>query len=369
MKILSLTTHLNVGGISSYLSMTGSRLVRMGHEVFVVSGGGDFEENLTKKGIRCVDFAIRTKNEFHPKVFMALPKLIRLVKKEKFDLIHAHTRVTQVLGSLVSKFTKVPLMTTAHGFFRPRLSRKLFRCWGERVIAISPLVAEDLEKSHKVERSRIRIVQNAIDIEDFEERLAQKDPGALRQALGIPQGVTVIGSISRLVKDKGHEYLIQAVKDLHKKKMKAHLLIVGDGREKKNLMTLIKKSGLEGQALLVEAQQDVTSFLSLIDIFAHPATYREGFGLVLVEAMAARKPVVATNILAINTVIRNRVNGFLVEPKSGKELAEAIEFIIANPKITASIVENAYQSATELYSIDRMVNELETVYEETITKV
>jgi len=85
---------------------------------------------------------------------------------------------------------------------------------------------------------------------------------------------------------------------------------------------------------------------------------------VLVEAMVAKKPVIATNIRAVNALIRNRVNGFLAEPKSEKELAEAIEFIVANPKLTVSIVENAYQSATELYSIDRMVNELETVYEE-----
>src|SRR3989344_6410499 len=92
MKILNLTTHLNVGGISNYLAMTGSRLVRMGHEVVVVSSGGNFKEVLEKKGIRCLDFPIRTKNEFHPKLFFALPKIIRLVKREKFDLVHAPKR-------------------------------------------------------------------------------------------------------------------------------------------------------------------------------------------------------------------------------------------------------------------------------------
>lgn len=366
MKVLNLTTHLNVGGISNCLAMTGSRLFRMGHEVVVVSSGGNFKEVLEKKGIRCLDISIRTKNEFHPKLLRALPKMIRLVKKERFDLIHAHTRVTQVLGSLVSKFTGVPLVTTCHGFFKPRLSRKLFSSWGKVVIAISPLVAEDLEQSHQVKRSNIRIVQNAIDLEDFEGRLLEKNPAAFRESWRIPQGMKVVTSISRLVQDKGHDYLIEAVRDLKKKKVDLYLLIVGDGREKKRLAKLIQKSGLEKQARIIDAQPDVTSILSVTDIFVHPATYREGFGLVLVEAMVAKKPVIATNIRAVNSLIRNHVNGFLVEPKSRREIAEAIQFILANPKITLSIVENAYQSATELYSIDRMVSELETVYKEAI---
>ena len=364
LKILNLTTHLNVGGISNYLAMTGSRLVRMGHEVVVVSSGGNFKEVLEKKGIRCLDISIRTKNELHPKIFFALPKMIRLVKQEKFDLIHAHTRVTQVLGSLVAKFTGVPLVTTSHGFFKPRLSRRWFGCWGKTVIAISPLVAEDLEQSHRVKRSKIRIVQNAIDLEDFEARLFEKDPAALRESWGITQGMKVVSSISRLVRDKGHDYLIRAVGDLKKKKEDFYLLIAGEGRERKNLEKLIQKSGLEKQARIIDTRVDVTSILSVTDIFVHPATYREGFGLVIVEAMVAKKPVIATNIRAVNSLVRNRVNGFLVEPKNGKELAEAIQFIVANPKITVSIVENAYRSATELYSIDRMVSELETVYEE-----
>ena len=368
MKILHLTTHLNIGGISNYLAMTGSRLIRMGHPVVVVSSGGNFKTILEKKGIRCLDFPIRTKNEFHPKLFFALPKIIRVVKEEKFDLIHAHTRVTQVLGSLVSKFTGVPLVTTCHGFFKARLSRRLFVCWGKITIAISSLVAEDLEKSHNVKRSNIRIVQNAIDIEDFELRLHEKNPTALREKWGIPEGMNVVTSISRLVEDKGHDYLIQALSDLKKKKEDFYLLIVGDGREKKKLEKLIRKSGLKNQARIIDAQADVTSVLCVTDIFVHPATYREGFGLVLVEAMVAKKPLVATNIPAINSFLRNHVNGFLVEPKNRKELAEAILFIAANPGITRSIVENAYQSATELYSMDRMVNELETVYEETAPK-
>ncbi len=346
--------------------MLGGRFVRMGHEVAVVSAGGNLKEHFEEKGIRCVDFPIRTKNELSPKVFLALPKIIRFVKEEKFDLIHAHTRVTEVLACLVSKMTKVPYLTTAHGFYKRRLTRRLFGCWGLRVIAISPLVAEELEKTHKVKRSDIRIVQNAVDIEDFEKRLLRQDPRVVRETYGIFQDAKVIGSISRLVRDKGHEYLIEAVRDLKKTIPNIFLLIIGDGRERKRLESLIKKSGLEKEARIIQSQPDIAPLLSAMDIFAHPATYREGFGLSMVEAMVAKKPVLATNIWAINTIIRNRVNGFLVEPKKKEELRQALEFIIRNTALTASITQNAYDIATQLYSIDRMVSEIETVYQEVI---
>ena len=105
LKVLHLTTHLNTGGITSYVRLVGTRMVQNGHRIAVASSGGDREEELKSKGLQCFCFNIRAKSELHPKLYWALPKIVSLVKKEKFDLIHAHTRVTQVLAALISKFT------------------------------------------------------------------------------------------------------------------------------------------------------------------------------------------------------------------------------------------------------------------------
>ncbi|MEI8344952.1 MAG: glycosyltransferase, partial [Candidatus Omnitrophota bacterium] len=202
-KILHLTTHLNIGGITRYIEMVGNRFIRMGYNVSVLSSGGQVESLLEQKGIRCHRLGIRTKSELSPKLWWNLPAAVRLVKNEKFNLIHAHTRVAQVFASVISQVTGIPVVSTAHGFYRPKLGRRLFPMWGCRVIAISPLVAEELHSKHRVSKSRIRLIENAVDIEELETLLLEADPARIRTELGIEADAYVICCISRLVKDKG----------------------------------------------------------------------------------------------------------------------------------------------------------------------
>lgn len=366
MKILHLTTHLDIGGISSYISTAGTAMMKKGYEISVLSSGGNLESEFQQRHFKLFTLPIRAKSELSPKLWLALQKIIRLVKKEKFDLIHAHTRVTQMLAAFVSRFTGVPYVTTAHGFYKPRLGRRLFGCWGKRVITISPLVAEELEKSHRVPKEKIRIIYNAVDVPETQRRIREQDADVLRKDLGIRPDTFVIGSISRLVRDKGHEYLVEAVGKLAKKQNNLFLLIVGDGREKDRLKKLIRRSGLGERARLMHPVPDVSGVLSVLDVFVHPATYREGFGLAMLEAMVAKVPVVATNIWAINSIIRHRVNGFLVEPKNSDQIANTLGFILENPEAAGSIARNGCEMASQLYSVDRLVSELETVYREVL---
>jgi glycosyltransferase involved in cell wall biosynthesis len=365
-KVLHLTTHLNIGGITSYLAIAGAALAQRGVQLSVLSSGGNAEALFREKDIPTHAFPIKTKSELNPKLLFCLPRIIRLVKEEKFVLLHAHTRVTQVLAAWVSRFTGVPVITTAHGYYKPRLGRRLFGCWGKMVIAISPLVAEELEKSHKIKKSKIRVIYNAVDIKEYRKKILEKNPEAVRAEHGIPQGAFLIGSISRLVKDKGHEYLLRAAAKLKKKNPHIFVLIVGDGREKKPLEKLIHKLGLEKNAKLLSSQPDISGILSALDVFAHPATFREGFGLSMLEAMVAKIPVVTTDIWAINSIIRDRVNGYLVAPKNADALAEALKFVLENPDVAGSVAHNAFQMASQAYSSDRLAAELDTVYDEVL---
>lgn len=346
--------------------MLGSRLAGKHYTVGIVSSGGVLEEDFKRNGILVYNFPMKTKSELHPKLLLALPRVVRVVRDEGFELLHAHTRVTQVLAFFVSKITGVPFVSTAHGFYRPRLGRRLFGFWGSRVIAISPPVAEDLEKSHGVDPKKIRLVLNAIDIEKSERGLAGQDCEAIRREWGIPVEARVVGSISRLVRDKGHEYLIEAVARLKHSHPNIFLLILGEGRERDNLQRRIADLGLGSQARILSVEKDVTKALVVMDIFAHPATFREGFGLSIAEAMIARIPVVATNIWALNSIIQDGVNGYLVEPKNTDALMKAIRFILENPKNAQDVADRAYQTAAKLCSLDRMVNEIERVYEEVV---
>ena len=366
LNILHLTTHLNLGGISSYLVILGSALTQRGHGMAVLSSGGQKTAELEQKGIRCFNFPIRTKSELDPKLFLALPGVVSLIKKERFDLLHAHTRVTQVLAYWAGRFTGIPYISTAHGFYTARWGRQVFPCWGERIVAVSEVVACELEKTHGLPAKKIALVPNALDIADFEGRLRRQDQKKIRGEYGIPGDAFVVGCVSRLVRDKGQEYLVEAMRRLIPEMPDIFLWIVGDGREKARLETLVKKYGLQENVRLIPGVGDTTAVFSVIDVFVHPATFREGFGLSMAEAMLAKKPVVATAIPAIDTMFQNGVETLLVPPKDAEALAKAIQTLAKDAAYANRIAENGHRLAIRLCQAGRQAEEMERVYDEVL---
>jgi glycosyltransferase involved in cell wall biosynthesis len=231
------------------------------------------------------------------------------------------------------------------------------------VIAISPLVAEALEKDHKVPKGKVRVVQNAVDLDTFTRRLGQQDREWMKQRCGIPKDSYVIGSVSRLVRDKGHEYLIEAVRTLSAEFPNVYLLVVGDGREREAL-TKQAEASIPGRFKLVPGVQDTTAMLVMMDVFCHPATWREGFGLSIAEAMVAKIPIVATDIPAINTLIKDGANGLVVSPKDADALAFAIRNLIVDPGKAKKFGQSGHETAVSVCKPERMADEIEAVYKE-----
>jgi glycosyltransferase involved in cell wall biosynthesis len=367
LKILHLTTHLNIGGITSYLLLLSEALVKAGHSVTVLSAGGEREADFQRAGVRTVRYPIRTKNEFNPRTLWLLPRIARWAKEERFDCFHAHTRVTQVMAHFLSRMTGIPVVTTAHGFFKPRAGRRLLPAWGERAIAISPLVAQDLASSHAVDAKRIRKIYNAVDADRIERKLAaRRSAESAKKEWGIPEDAIVLTSVSRLVEDKGHAYLIDAAAKLSAMYSNLFLFIIGDGREKEALERRIEGAGLKNKAKIVPSVSDTAEIYAATDIFVHPATYREGFGLAMAEAMIASKPVIVTDIPATNSLIFDGENGFVVPPKDADALAKKIHFILENPVAAREVAERGRAWAKDTASLERFVKETEAVYREVI---
>src|SRR5438045_567543 len=108
MKVLHLTTHVNIGGITTYIAKLVPAFNKLGIESFVVSSGGTCAHDLNRRGAKTFELPIRTKNELHPKIFLALPALACIVRKNKIDVLHAHTRITQVMAAVLQKKTGIP---------------------------------------------------------------------------------------------------------------------------------------------------------------------------------------------------------------------------------------------------------------------
>ena len=362
MNVLHLTTHLNVGGITTYILRLIKPLRNLGDQTFVLSSGGKCVPELEERGAKTFKLPIRTKSELNPILYLSIPAVKKIIRDHKIDLLHAHTRVTQVMAYWIQKSIGIPVVTTCHGFYKNRLGRRILPAWGDRVIAISQGVADHLRDDFKVSPTKIRVVNNGVDLDEIDPAYKVHDPEQAKLKYGFSKNDLVIGIVAQLVADKGHEYLIQAIHILQKEFPSIRLLIVGDGNQKKNLQKLVAELKLEKRVILTGNISDVTHPLAATDIFALPATWREGFGLSIVEAMACHKPVIVSNIWALNALIENKVTGILIEPRQVETLAHAISQLVKNPALQREIGTNARKMVEDFFSITRMAKEVHEVY-------
>src|SRR5258706_15450935 len=158
MKLLHLAKNLNPGGITSYLLELLPALAQQGHEVYLVSAGGEKERLFKERGVHCFQGSLGTRSEVNPKVYAEIPKLLRLIREKKIDCIHAHTRVTQVLAFFLSLLSKKPYVATIHGFYKKNWSRRLIPAFGNQSIAISSAVADQFKSLYPNLASRVHVI-------------------------------------------------------------------------------------------------------------------------------------------------------------------------------------------------------------------
>lgn len=359
MNILYLTNHLNIGGITSYVFTLGNGLKQKGHNICVASSGGQLLPQFLDKNIIYLPIPIKTKNELSPKLLFSVFKLLPAIKKYHIELIHSNSRTTQVLGCLLNSLTGTPYISTCHGFFKKRFSRKIFPCWGQRVIAISEEVKRHLTEDFGVDERNIAVIPNGIDINKFKAQ-GPRPRAELKNIFGLSDG-PVIGIVARLSDVKGHIYLIEAMRDILTKLPNAQLLIVGEGKQRGALVKLIDNLGIEKNVFLVSSVRETNEVLSVMDVFVLPSL-KEGLGLSLMEAMAQGLAVIGSDVGGIKSLIQDRVNGLLVKPADSREIARAILELLEDTNKRDSLGREAQNFIRKNFSQEKMVAQTEGVY-------
>ena len=367
MKVLLLTTHLNIGGVAVYTINLARSLKAKGVHVYVASSGGTLVKMVEECGIKHTLLNINTKCEFNPKLLGAFVQLRTFIARNNIDIIHAHTRVTQILANALSATTPAAYVSTCHGFFKHRrLSRRFLGAWGNYCIAISDAVRGHLLKDFRVKNDRIFLIYTGVDTEKFSRGKSKDDDRSLREDLGFARS-PVVGSISRLSPVKGLRYLLFAMKDILKKEPTCHLLLVGEGPSKEFLMELSKRLGIENNVFFAQNTTETERFLSIIDVFVF-YSLEEGLGLSLLEALASGKPCVASNVGGVTSIIDDGVTGVLVPPKDPHALAEAILRVLGNKDLRSSISKEGNKMVSKRFTLSRMTDEVYAVYEKALRK-
>ncbi len=364
MKILLLTTHLNIGGISTYTISLARALKLKGHEVFVGSNGGMLISELTHSSISHINIDILTKSELSPKVFRGIFEISKIVKRLGIDIVHSQTRITQVIGFFVSKLCGIPLVTTCHGFFHKNMGRAILPSWGEKVIAISDAVNENLINYFCVDKDRVSLIYNGIEVKKFLRDFSEEEKDKLKDKFGVKRDYSVIGMIARFTPDKGHDVLLYALYEILKEKPNVQLVFVGDGDKKQDIVKLSQRLNLTENVVFVKPQISTVNALAIMDVFMFTPKRREGLGLALLEALASGKPVVATDVGGVSSIVENNVNGFLVEPSKPALLAEPVLRLLKDKALYARMARSGREIVVKKFSINGMADRTEELYKE-----
>ena len=242
------------------------------------------------------------------------------------------------------------------------LLRQLMKV-SDAIIAISPDVENYLKKKAKINPSKIKMIFNGVPIpEQINQNLGQLK----KEELKINEDEIVIGFVGRLFDDhKKLTDLIKAISIINDPKVK--LLVVGDGRDKGIIVNLIRKLELNKQVILVGFQENTGLFYSVMDILCVPSA-REGFGLVAVEGMMRKKPVIASKVGGLQNIIVDKETGYLVPPNSPRCLADKISYLIKSKNLRDSMGEKGYLLAKKKFSAGNYAKRVAELYEALVLK-
>ena len=260
-----------------------------------------------------------------------LPRIRKLLEKENFDIVHLHEPLTPVLPFCVLYCSKAVNVGTFHAFHEGnivyRLTQLLLNPWFNKLdgrIAVSPPALAHISKFFPGD---YHIIPNGIDVDHFASEMSP--------VTELKDGKINILFVSRLEKRKGLRYLLDAFSRLKWDFPNIRLIVVGPGNPDKLSYRIISERNLEEDVIFTGAvsYEVLPQYYRTADIFCAPATGKESFGIVLLEAMASSKPIVATHIEGFASVLTHGQEALLVPPKDGASLADALARLIQNPDL------------------------------------
>ena len=335
-------------------------------------------EQMEKEGIKTAQIAFsekitsvyRDEIELNPvnlvsyfyHIISAIKKTFQFIKQYDVDILHPHDNLSKIIGSIAGKFAGVKVVTHCHDLLKESSIERLLMIYQllfiNRIITDSNATGEVFRISGKKSDSVVT-VYNGIDISRFNP---DENGDSIRESLKIEKDITIIGIIGVFDKCKGHMYLFQAISNLVKKNNKDIIcVVIGDGREKDEFMKFVLENNISEYVKFLSYRNDIPDLLKIIDIVVMPSI-QESFGIVSLEAMAMKVPVIATNVGGLPEAIEDGKTGIIVPPKDIDSLENAIKYLIENPQIRKIMGRAGRKRVADKFSIKSNVKMTEEVY-------
>lgn len=295
-----------------------------------------------------------------------ITEMLSVCRRENVTVFHGHDYKTNALGLLLKQVHRLRLITTVHGWVHHTTKTPLYyridkKCLPryERVICVSDDLYEACA-AEGVPAKNLVLLENGIDADDYQRKRTIAEAKA---ALGFHSDRFLIGAVGRLAAEKGFDVLIRSVNELVRNNENVHLVIVGDGDERANLLQLVAEHGLQNRVTFPGWQSDVRGYFEAMDAFAL-SSHREGLPNVLLEAMALEVPVVATRVNGVPRLVQDGRNGFLIDPGSTAALTTALAGLIRNEGLREMYRVAGRRTVEGRYSFRTRMQKLKQIYDE-----
>ena len=358
-----LATGGNGGAQESYTGLL-LRLDRARYEVRALSlSAGSAVQRLRGLGV-AVDVVDETDDE------LAVRELVAWLRREEIDLVHSHMFRAEALGTraAVAAGTAVIMATVHSSRVRSAEDQALLASLTpqiDRLIVPSESIAHKVSSEGRA-GARFAVIPNGVDLSRFSTPVPRC---GMRDEYGIPHGAPIIGVVARLEPEKGHRHLIAAMPAILSAAPDAWLVIVGEGSEADALKE--QAAGLGSararRIIFTGRREDISAVTADLTVAVVPSL-REAQGISILEAMARRRPVVATEVGGIPEVITDGVDGLLVPHADPAALANAIGSLLSDPILRDHLGEAGYRTVAERFSIDAQVRRIEAVYDEELAR-
>jgi len=293
----------------------------------------------------------------------AVRQIEEYIQEDGIDLLHTHGYKADLYGYVAARRSHKPIVATCHnwvggtaalGIYNhlDRLALKRFNA----LAAVSDSVAQRLIDSG-VSPRKIKNIANGIDVEPFER--ARTLPALASD------GHKVVGMVARLDLQKGFEYLLRAVRELCVAFRELKVVIVGEGPDRKAIEDMIQQCGLQSKVVLAGQHSDMPGVYAAMDIFVLPSL-NEGLPMTILEAMAASKPVIATRVGAIPSLIKDGDTGLLVDPRDADGLRDAIANLLSDSELCGRLGAAGHEWVSQNYTSEVMALKYRQMYEEVL---
>lgn len=354
-NLLFLTRTMQLGGTENVVLQLCDILQPVVKKIIVCSCGGINTEALKERGIK--HYLIPDIAEKSPFTMLyTYNKIKKIINKENITIIHSHHRMAAFYAELIAS-SNIIKIANVHNTFSDKklLTRIAYK--NTKLIAVGERVKQNLVEYFHISEVQITVIHNGIrafsgNIQPIKILESEKKAGHI-----------LIGNIGRLSEQKGMQYFIEAAFLAVSLHPEARFFIVGDGEEKKVLQDLVDSKRLNDKIFFLGYRSDIQNIMSQLDFIVLSSLW-EGLPLTPIEAYSVGKTVIGTSVDGTPEIIRDKVDGYLVEPKNSKDLAEKMIYLIEHPKIRQALERKALERYNEEFSFEKLTNKYIQYYKE-----